>query len=37
VTFRVVTLAEATHAYAAADNHDPDGDSDGSTINVTRP
>jgi serine protease AprX len=37
VTFRVVTLAEATHTYVAADNHDPDGDSDGSTINVTRP
>jgi hypothetical protein len=37
VTFTVVTLTHATLTYASADNHDPDGDSNGSSITVKRP
>ncbi|HET9724604.1 MAG TPA: S8 family peptidase, partial [Actinomycetota bacterium] len=37
VTFTVVSLAASGMAYAAADNHDPDADSDGTVISVSRP
>jgi serine protease AprX len=37
VTFTVVSLAAAGLTYEAADNHDPDGDSTGTSISVARP
>ena len=37
MTFRVTGLADGIHDYASASNHDPDGDSNGTTISVTRP
>jgi hypothetical protein len=36
-TFSVDNLTHATFTYLAADNHDPDGDSDGTSITVNRP
>jgi hypothetical protein len=36
VTFTVNGIAHATLAYAAGENHDPDGDSDGTTITVSK-
>jgi len=36
-TFTVDDVAHATLTYQPADNHDPDGDSDGTTITVNRP
>jgi VCBS repeat-containing protein len=37
VTFTVSTVTYATMTYASAGNHDPDGDSNGTTIIVPRP
>lgn len=37
VTFTVTNVTHASNSYDAGDNHDPDGDSNGSTINVNRP
>jgi hypothetical protein len=37
INFVVVGLSKSTYTYLAANNHDPDGDSNGSTITVTRP
>jgi hypothetical protein len=37
VTFTVNNATHATLAYASANNHDPDGDSNGATIIVPRP
>lgn len=37
VTFTLSDVALAGAVYAPADNHDPDGDSDGTTIRVTQP
>ena len=37
VTFTVLDVTHASMTYVAGDNHDPDGDSDGTTIVVTRP
>jgi hypothetical protein len=37
VTFTVNDLSGAGGAYVAADNHDPDGDSDGTSITILRP
>jgi len=37
VTFRVVNVAQATLTYKSADNHDPDGDSNGTSITVSKP
>jgi len=37
ITFRVDDVTHATLTYAAADNYDPDGDSDGTTISVNKP
>jgi hypothetical protein len=37
VTFTVQDVAHATFAYQAADNADPDGDSDGTAISVNKP
>jgi len=37
VTFTVVSLAGSGKTYEAGDNHDPDGDSTGTSITVTRP
>ena len=37
VTFSVSNITSGTGAYNAGANHDPDGDSDGSTITVSKP
>jgi hypothetical protein len=37
VTFTITGMAKSGFTYAGASNHDPDGDSNGSTITVTRP
>jgi hypothetical protein len=37
VTFSVDDVTHAVDTYSAADNHDPDGDSDGTTIVVLKP
>jgi PKD repeat protein len=37
VTFTVANVMHATLTYKPADNHDPDGDSTGTSINVSRP
>lgn len=37
VTFTVTGLAHASLVYASGDNHDPDADSDGTVIVVTKP
>jgi hypothetical protein len=37
VTFSVNDLSGAGGAYVSADNHDPDGDSDGTSITILRP
>ncbi len=37
VTFTVVNVTHATLSYQSADNHDPDGDSNGTSITVSRP
>ena len=37
VTLTVVSVAHATLSYASAANHDPEGDSSGASITVTRP
>jgi hypothetical protein len=37
ITFTVDDIAHAAYTYQAADNTDPDGDSDGTTITVVRP
>ena len=37
ITFRVIGLSDGTHDYVSSANHDPDADSDGTTITVTRP
>jgi len=36
-TFSVDDLSLAAYSYGPADNHDPDGDSDGSIITVSKP
>jgi serine protease AprX len=36
-TFTVDDVTHATLSYESVDNHDPDGDSDGTTITVYRP
>jgi hypothetical protein len=33
----VLSLSKEAHTYIAASNHDPDGDSNGTRIVVTRP
>jgi hypothetical protein len=37
VTFTITNLSKSGFSYAAASNHDPDGDSDGTAITVTKP
>ncbi|HUG15992.1 MAG TPA: hypothetical protein VMM78_13360, partial [Thermomicrobiales bacterium] len=37
VTFSVTGIDHATLSYAATNNHDPDGDSDGTAITVSKP
>jgi hypothetical protein len=37
VTFTVNDVTHATHTYSPADNHDPDGDSDGTSISILGP
>ena len=37
VTFTVASVTHATLIYRAADNHDPEGDSNGTSITVSRP
>jgi hypothetical protein len=37
VRFTVLSISEATHSYSPLDNHDPDGDSNGTSILVMRP
>jgi hypothetical protein len=37
VLLSVVNVVPPTGTYAPGDNHDPDGDSDGTTIRLTRP
>ena len=37
IVFTVLGLSKASHVYVAANNHDPDGDSNGTKILVTRP
>ncbi|PWB74001.1 MAG: hypothetical protein C3F07_08595, partial [Anaerolineales bacterium] len=37
VLFTVTDVAHAMYAYASADNHDPDGDSNGTLITVNKP
>lgn len=37
ISFRITAIAEATHPYQPNFNHDPDGDSTGTVIVVTRP
>jgi hypothetical protein len=36
-TFTVESVSHASLSYQAGDNHDPDGDSDGTAITVSRP
>ena len=36
-TFTVTDVTHAAYTYASADNHDPDGDSDGTVITVNKP
>jgi PKD repeat protein len=36
VSFAVTTVARVTFVYRPADNHDPDGDTDGTTVSVTK-
>ena len=36
VSFTVTNVTRATLVYKPADNHDPDGDSNGTTVTVTR-
>ena len=37
VTFTVTDIAHAANTYNSVDNHDPDGDSDGTVIVVSKP
>ena len=37
INFVVLGVSKSAYTYAAASNHDPDGDSNGTTIVVTRP
>jgi hypothetical protein len=37
IVFTVLGLSKASHVYVAANNHDPDGDSNGTKILVIRP
>ena len=37
MTFTVVNVTHATFTYKSADNHDPDGDSNGTAITLSRP
>ena len=37
IVFVVLGLSKPSYLYAAASNHDPDGDSNGTRITVTRP
>jgi hypothetical protein len=37
IVFIVVGLSKSGYTYVATNNHDPDGDSDGTRITVTRP
>lgn len=37
VTFTVSDVTHSSLTYQSADNHDPDGDSDGTSINVPKP
>jgi hypothetical protein len=37
IVFTVLGLSKASYTYVAASNHDPDGDSNGTRITVTRP
>ena len=37
VTFTVDSVSHASDSYAAAVNHDPDGDSDGTQVTVSKP
>jgi hypothetical protein len=37
VTFAVDGVAHSSLTYDATDNHDPDGDSDGTSITVSKP
>ena len=37
VIFTIVNMAHATLTYNAPDNHDPDGDSNGTGITLSRP
>jgi serine protease AprX len=37
IQFVVISVSKSTYTYLAANNHDPDGDSNGTTIVVTRP
>jgi hypothetical protein len=36
VTFTIVSATHATLTYKPANNHDPDGDSNGTTVSVTK-
>jgi List-Bact-rpt repeat protein len=37
VVFTIVNATNSTFLYRSADNHDPDGDSNGTTVSITRP
>jgi hypothetical protein len=37
IDFVVLGLTQSTHTYVGANNHDPDGDSNGTRLTVTRP
>lgn len=37
VSFTVNSVTQASNSYSAGANHDPDGDSNGTTIRLTRP
>jgi TolB protein len=37
VSFTVTNVAQSAHVYTAAPNHDPDGDSNGTSVTVSRP
>ena len=37
IEFVLLGLTKSTHTYVGANNHDPDGDSNGTRITVTRP
>jgi hypothetical protein len=37
VVFTIVNATNSTFLYTSADNHDPDGDSNGTTVSITRP